>query len=65
MVLKDSGTLATVLNIRKTFGRKGTPDYLPGMRLAIGSDLRVWRPFTDVEPWVYAPTHPLPWRRSH
>ena len=65
VILKDSGTLATVLNIRKTFGRKGTPDYLPGMRLAIGSDLRVWRPFTDVEPWVYAPTHPLPWRRSH
>ena len=57
VILKDSGTLATVLNIRKTFGRKGTPDYLPGMRLAIGSDLRVWRPFKDVEPWVYAPTH--------
>lgn len=49
------GALATVLNIRATFGRKNSDEYLPGMRLAVGtpdSGIVIWRTFDQVEPFV-------------
>ncbi len=49
------GALATLLYIRATFGRKNSDEYLPGMRLAVGtpnSGIVIWRTFDEAEPFV-------------
>eukprot|EP01043_Picozoa_sp_COSAG02_P027286 COSAG02_NODE_1602_length_11741_cov_35.408521_2_plen_789_part_00 len=49
------GALATLLYVRATFGRKNSDEYLPGMRLAVGtpnSGIVIWRTFDEVEPFV-------------